>query len=141
MTLSSTSSADWNLNRHAQHPIYMLRRRTGELLSLLLLVCLLAGIVGTIYVAWIDPHRALTIAFFACVLALAVCRALDEFGWLLAGLATIFIVLANGLYALFLLGVSWTVISIVASLLAGLILLILGRALLAAGSADYPYDD
>jgi hypothetical protein len=119
----------------------VLRRRTGTILGFILLACIVGGVVGVVYVAWHEPGRLLGISFAASLLAACFCYALDEFRWLFAALVTIFSTLANGLYALLLLGVSWTVMSIIATLLAGLIVLILGRALIAAGSADYPYDD
>jgi len=118
----------------------MLKRRTSRVLSSLLLSALAAGLIGTVFVGLCEPRIALTIAVSATAGAAGLCRALDEFGWLFVALAAIFSVLGNGLYALHMLGVSFDTIAIVASLLVGLVFLILGRALLAAGSADYPYD-
>jgi hypothetical protein len=119
----------------------MLRRRTSNILSLLLCSAVLGGLAGVIYVFWVEPARLLGISLLAFAAAFGLCRALDEYGWLLVALFVIFAVLGCGLYALHLLGVPFQAIALVASLLVGLVFVILGRALLAAGSADYPYDD
>jgi hypothetical protein len=119
----------------------MLRRRTGEILSTLLLASLLASLVGTAYVVWHAPGVALRITIVAIVLACALCAALDEFGWLAVALSIVFAIFGNGLYALHLLAFDIEVIALVGTLLAALVVLILGRALLASGSADYPYDE
>lgn len=119
----------------------MLRRRTGELLSVLLLLAVIAGLVGAAYVVWVAPASALAVAFLATAAACAVCMMLDEAGWLLVGLAAIFATLGNGLYALYLIGVGFDAIAVLACVLVALVFLILARALIAAGSADYPYDE
>ncbi|HEY5920025.1 MAG TPA: hypothetical protein VIV11_00080 [Kofleriaceae bacterium] len=118
-----------------------LRRKTSTVLSALLLAAIAGGLAGSAYVVWQEPRAALTIAIVAAVGAAAVCRALDEFGWLFAALAVIVAVLGNGLYALHLLGVGLVAIYLAAGALVGLIFVILVRALIAAGSADYPYDE
>jgi hypothetical protein len=70
-----------------------------------------------------------------------IAAALDEYGWMFVALAAIYSVLALGLYALWLVGVSVAAVLAIAGALAVLVIVILARALLAAGSADYPYDD
>jgi hypothetical protein len=102
---------------------------------------LLPAVVGAGYVAWREPGLLLVITFIAAEAALGVCRLVGEYGWLFVFLALIFAVLGNALYALHLLGVSFDAIALVAALLVGLVFLILARAMIAAGSADYPYDD
>jgi hypothetical protein len=44
-------------------------------------------------------------------------------------------------HALYLLGAGYDAIATAAAILVGLVFLILARALIAAGSADYPYDE
>jgi len=90
---------------------------------------------------WVAPGAALAVAFLGTAAACAVCVMLDEAGGLLVALSAIFATLGNGLYALFLLGVGGGAVAVVACLLVGLVFLILARALIAAGSADYPYDE
>lgn len=102
---------------------------------------LLASLVGTGYVVWHDPHAALVITIVAAVLACAVCAMVGEFGWGFVALTIVFAILGNGLYALHLLAFDSEVIAIVGTLLVALVVLILGRALIASGSADYPYDE
>jgi hypothetical protein len=119
----------------------MLRRRTSNLLALVLGLAVLGGLVGTGYVLWTRAPLAGPVSLAAFIAAVAVCYALDEFGWLFVALACVFMLLAEGLYALWLLGVPLHMIGWIAAGLAGVIVIDLGRALIAAGSADYPYDD
>jgi hypothetical protein len=119
----------------------LLRRRTGNLLALVLGLAVLGGLAGSVYVLWTRAPLAGPIAFAAFIAAVAACYALDEFGWLFVALAVVFTLLAEGLYALALLGVPLHLIGWIAAALAGVIVIYLGRALIAAGSADYPYDD
>ena len=119
----------------------MLRRRTGQILSALLLLAVCAGLVGAAYVVWVQPGAALAVAVLGFAAACAVCLMLDELGWLLVALSAIFAALGNGLYALYLLGAGYDAIATAAAVLVGLVFLILARALIAAGSADYPYDE
>ena len=90
---------------------------------------------------WVEPRAAIAIVFLAIVAACAVCQLLDEFGWLVVALAAIFATLGHGLYALYLLGAGGGAIATAAAVLVGFVFLILARALIAAGSADYPYDE
>ena len=145
MRSTTPSSTRW-----AEHPLAQqlhrscmapLRRKTSTILSVLLLTAITGGLVGAAYVVWVEPESAGRVCFLALIGAVLVCKALDEFGWLYVALAVIFAVLGCGLYALHLLGVPFRAIAIVASLLVGLVFVILGRALLAAGSAEYPYDE
>jgi len=120
----------------------MLRRRTGELIWTVLLAALVAGLVGAVYVIKTAPELLLHLVVpGSLIISIVACAAVDEAGWLFVALTLILFVLGTGLCALHLLGVSANVIALVAVVLAGLIALLLGRALIAAGSADYPYDD
>lgn len=119
----------------------MLRRRTGEILATIFLALLLASLVGTVYVVWHAPGAAVRIAIIATLLACALCAALDEFGWLAVALSIVFSIFGNALYALHLLAFEIEVIALAGTLIAALVVVILGRALLASGSADDPYDE
>lgn len=120
----------------------LLRRRTSEVLATLLLVCLAASVVGAVLVALRDPTGALRVGVIALFLAAGVTRALDEGLATFGVLGLVFAILALGLYALHvLLGLSGDVVMWIAVAVGLLVLLILGRALVASGSADYPYDD
>jgi len=119
-----------------------LRRRTSELLSLALVSCLLVSLVGAILVAIRDPQGALVVALFASAAAACAAHALDEGLVGLGYLGPLFIIFALGLYALrVLLGLPDRVIGVVAVAVTALVVVILGRALIASGSADYPYDE
>lgn len=119
-----------------------LKRRTSELLSLVLVSCLLIGLVGAILVAIRDPYGSLWVACWAAVVAGMLSHSLGEGLVGLALYGPVFVVLALGLYALYVLcGVSFDVILWIAGVLAILILVMLGRSLIAAGSAEYPYDE
>jgi hypothetical protein len=119
----------------------MLRRRTDSLLWLVLGTALLAGLVGTALAVWRAPGTSAWLSAAATGAAVATCAALDEYGWMFVALAAIYSVLALGLYALWLVGVSVAAVLAIAGALAVLVIVMLARALLAAGSADYPYDD
>lgn len=119
-----------------------LRRRTGEILGCLLLACLAASLVGAVLVAFRDPQGALGITVLALLIAVGVTRALGEGVKTFLGIGTVIGVLSLGLYALHLiLGLSGDAVLWVAILVGLLVLVILCRSLIAAGSADYPYDD
>lgn len=108
--------------------------------AFLLVIALVAGVVGTGYALCVDPGGALRVALGGAVLALLVCRALDEYGWLYAILAGVFAILGNALYVLHLLGVTEHVIVVAALVLVSAIGLVLMVSLIASGAAD-PYDD
>jgi hypothetical protein len=120
----------------------LLRRRTSELLSLALVSCLVIGLVGGILVAIRDPYGSLRVVLLALAVAAALSHSLGEGLIGLAVYGPVFAVLALGLYALFvlchlpLIAVLW-----IGGVLGVLVLVILARALIAAGSADYPYDE
>ena len=126
------------------HPTGMslLRRRTSVLISLVLACCLLAGLAGAALVLWREPVVALRITLCTLALAAAVTRSLGERGPTFALLGGMFTILGLGLYALHrFFGVGEHAIAMIAAALASLVAVMLMRALIAAGSADDPYDD
>jgi hypothetical protein len=118
----------------------MLRRRTGTILFLILASALLPSLVGVAFVLCLAPHASMPIVWLSASAAVAICYLLDEYGWLFVALTVIFATLGHGLYAMHLLGVSFHAIALIAALLVGLVFVMLARAVIAAGSADYPYD-
>jgi hypothetical protein len=87
-----------------------------------------------------EPIAAAWLTGAAVLLAGATTRALDEDWRVFDILAVVYTLLALGLYALHLLGLSRHVVLTIAAALAGLVVAMLVRGLIAAGSADYPYD-
>lgn len=106
-----------------------------------MLVCLVASLVGAALVAFRDPAGSLRVGAIALVVAVGVTRALDEGLATFGLLGVVFVVLALGLYALHVIvGLTGDVVGWIAIAVVVLVVVILGRSLVAAGSADYPYD-
>jgi hypothetical protein len=118
-----------------------LKRRTCTILSTALLLALAGGLIATIAVFWIDAHAGLRVALVASALGVATARAFEPTVGTFAIMTVVYTLLGCGLYALHLLGLSSGALLALGIGLAALIFLILVRALIAAGSADYPYDD
>lgn len=119
-----------------------LRRRTGAILSSLLLACLVGALVGGVLVAFRDPLGCVRVGVIALFLAAGITRALDEGLDTFGILGVAFVILSLGLYALHVIGgLSGDAVMWIAGVVGALVVVILGRALVAAGSADYPYDD
>lgn len=124
-----------------------LRRRTSLILGWIFIIAMLASLVGTAVVVWRAPAVAAKI-FSASVLAgVGLARALGELRWsdtLRTGgiLGLCFAAFGMGAYALWAFaGVTSTVVIVVLGGAIGLVLVMLVRALIASGSADYPYDE
>ena len=119
-----------------------LRRRTSEVLWLVLVCCLVASLGPAIAVVLADPHGSFRVALVALALAAWVTRALGEGLATFGLLGAVFAVLALGLYALHaVFGVPVNRILWIGGALASLVLVLLGRALIASGAADNPYED
>lgn len=119
-----------------------LRRRTGQILASLLVLCLVFAAIAAIPATCADPSGAFAVAGVAAGLAAALTRALDEGLGTFAMLTAVFVPLGLGLYGLHVVfGLSVGVIFWIGAALAGLVVVLVGRALVASGSADYPYDE
>lgn len=119
-----------------------LRRRTSEVLSLGLACCLVASLAAAVIVGLRDPYGSLAVAVVALAIAAGATRVCGEGLATFGFLGAVFVVLALGLYALHVVfAVSGDTILWIGGALASLVLVVLGRALIASGSADNPYDD
>jgi hypothetical protein len=103
---------------------------------------MVAALIGALFVVWRDPRGSLVVVCVAMAAAALVTRAFDD-GWMTFSiLGVVFVVLALGLYALYVVcGLHPNAIAAIGIGLALLVATILFRALIASGSADYPYDD
>jgi hypothetical protein len=117
-----------------------LRRRTSNLLASLFLACFVAALVGAIYTVWKDAALAAFLATCAFIGGAALATFFGEGALTGAVLGAILTVLALGAAALALAGLPFVVTFTSGAFAVALLLLILARSLLAAGSADYPYD-
>jgi hypothetical protein len=119
-----------------------LRRRTTEVLSSLLIVCLVASLVGAVLVVLRDPVGSMRVSAIAVLVAVGVTEMFGEGLATVGFLGVLFTILALGLWALHVIvGVPGAAVMWVAGLVAALVLVILARSLIAAASADNPYED
>lgn len=118
-----------------------MRRRKVLALVALLGSVLLASLVGCAHVIWCAPDAAALITFGATCAAVTTCAQLRHFGWLFVIVAAVYAVLALGLYALHLLGLSFGIIVAGVSALVLIILAMMMHALIPAGTPDDPYAD
>lgn len=119
-----------------------LRRKTGRILVALLAVSLVPAIAGAVWTTIHAPTERFLGALMAPLLLLLV-RPFCDGSWLLAAIVTllleIFGLAAACLHRLY--GVPKPAAALVVLAAIALMGAILVRALIASGSADYPYDD
>lgn len=119
-----------------------LRRQTSAILTTILVACLASGLVGAVRMIWRQPGTSLKVIAAMILLAGAVTHLLGERRATLAILSVVFSDLGLGLCALHLCcGISLDAVLWIAAAIIVLVMLVLVRALIAAGSADDPYRD
>lgn len=117
-----------------------LRRRTSNCLASLFLACFTAALVGAIYTVWKDATLAAFLATCAFIGGAALSTVFGEGALTAAILGAVLTVLTLGAAAFVIAGLPPVVALMSGAFALAVLLLILVRSFLAAGSADYPYD-
>ena len=124
-----------------------MRRSTSLILGWMFLVAMAASLLGAAVVVCRAPEVAAKIFLTSTVASVGLARAMGELRWsdtfkTGAILAVCFAAFGMGAYALWAFaGVSGLVAIAVLGAAIGLVLVMLVRAMIAGGSADYPYDE
>jgi hypothetical protein len=117
-----------------------LRRRTSRLVAWLFLALLVASVPGAVYAAWKDPALAAFLTTDAFIGGAALATWLGEGPLTAVALGALLTLLALGACALALAGLPAPLAFACGALAVSLLVLLVTRAVIAAGSADYPYD-